>query len=123
LFIGARIEVQIVKSVMAEDVNKKTAPTAPTGSPAPAPGGSMPGMPAGNATPAAAPGMPAQSPMAGMPAGNAMPGMPPHVAAMMPRPYPNPQQMFRPVGMALAMRMQQMEQPMSTGQNNKKPKS
>jgi len=102
---------------MAEEVNKSAAPSSPQGAPAP-------GTPAGNAAPAgAAPGMPAAAP--GMPAGNAMPNMmvPPHVAAMMPRPYPNPQQMFQPVGMAYAMRMQQMEQGPAPTQGKQKPKA
>jgi hypothetical protein len=46
-------------------------------------------------------------PAAGMPQPNMMP---PHVMAMTPRAYPNPQQMFQPVGMALAMQLQMMEQ-------------
>lgn len=74
-------------------------PTAPQGQPqgqAPAQGAAPAGIP--QPAMAAAQGQPGASPM-----------MPPHVQAMMPRPYPNPQQMFQPVGMAAVMRMQMMQ--------------
>lgn len=84
-------------------------PQAPA--PAPAPGAGAPGALPTGAAPAGIP-QPAMAAMSQQ--GMAMPmdpSIPPHVRAMMPRPYPNPQQMFQPVGLAAVMQMQAMQQP------------
>lgn len=90
-----------------------TAPS-PTGpNPAGNPGVAPPGIPQ--------PAMAAIAPGQGMPTGPMDPMIPPHVRAMMPRPYPNPQQMFRPVGLSAVMQMQMMQQ-QAGGPSGKPPK-
>lgn len=83
--------------------------------------------PPGGMPPGAAPmGIPQPAMAAAQPQG--MPGMPmdpmipPHVRAMMPRPYPNPQQMFQPIGLAAVMQMQMTQQQMSGQKSAAAPK-
>jgi hypothetical protein len=92
--------------------NPSTAPQQP------APGMGGPTPPVGMSPGAAPMGIPQPAMAAARPQGAPNmpmdPMIPPHVRAMMPRPYPNPQQMFQPVGLAAVMQMQMMQQQMST---------